>query len=166
MLSSVAPYPSSRAFAATLAETLDRLGLAESVTLIGDYLPEREVVRFLHAMDVNVLPYRDHGLIGTSAAARTVMAARKPMIVTDVPFFSDLGPEVYKIPSADPGEIAKALRRVLSDPELRAELVQRMDEYLERNDWSVAAMRHAAMYKQVLQEATPRGMAEVSSRVP
>ncbi|HHY32194.1 MAG TPA: glycosyltransferase [Firmicutes bacterium] len=166
MLSSVAPYPSSRAFATTLVETMDRLGLAESVTLIGDYLPEREVVRFLHAMDVNVLPYRDHGLIGTSAAARTVMAARKPMIVTDVPFFSDLGPEVYKIPSADPGEIAKALRRVLSDPELRAELVQRMDEYLERNDWSVAAMRHAAMYKQVLQEATPRGMAEVSSRVP
>ncbi|MGE5592479.1 MAG: glycosyltransferase, partial [Betaproteobacteria bacterium] len=134
MLSSVAPYHSSRAFSAKLVETLDRSGLADCVTLIRDYLPEFEAVELLHAMDVNVLPYRDHGLIGTSAAARTVIAARRPMIVTDVPFFSDLGPEVYKIPSADPSEIAKALRRVLSDAQLRAELVRRMDEFLERND--------------------------------
>ncbi|MDK2930708.1 MAG: hypothetical protein PWR07_839 [Bacillota bacterium] len=166
MLSSVAPYHSSRTFATRLKETLSRLELSDAVTLIDDYLPEREAVRFLHAMDVNVLPYHDHGLIGTSAAARTVMAARRPMIVTDVPFFSDLGPEVYKIPSADPGEIAKALRRLLGDPALRAGLTRRMDEFLRRNDWSSVALKHAELYRQILHEtAAGHGQSEVSSHV-
>lgn len=166
MLSSVAPYHSSRTFATRLRETLARLELSDAVTLIDDYLSEREAVRFLHAMDVNVLPYHDHGLIGTSAAARTVMAARRPMIVTDVPFFSDLGPEVYKIPSADPGEIAKALRRLLGDPALCAELTRRMDEFLRRNDWSSVALKHAGLYRQILEETTAgHGGSEVSSRV-
>ncbi|MEW6104829.1 MAG: glycosyltransferase [Bacillota bacterium] len=166
MLSSVAPYHSSRTFAARLKETLARLELSDAVRLIDGYLPELEAVRLLHAMDVNVLPYHDHGLIGTSAAARTVMAARRPMIVTDVPFFSDLGPEVYKIPSADPGEIAKALRRLLGDPALRAGLTRRMDEFLRRNDWSSVALKHAGLYRQILQEtAAGHGQSEVSSHV-
>lgn len=166
MLSSVAPYHSSRTFASRLKETLARLELSDAVTLIDDYLPEGEAVRFLHAMDVNVLPYHGHGLIGTSAAARTVMAARRPMIVTDVPFFSDLGPEVYKIPSADPGEIGKALRRLLGDPALRAGLTRRMDEFLRRNDWSSVALKHAGLYRQILEETTAgHGGSEVSSRV-
>ncbi|NLG79348.1 MAG: glycosyltransferase [Firmicutes bacterium] len=166
MLSSVAPYHSSRTFAARLKETLARPELSDAVTLIDDYLPEGEAVRFLHAMDVNVLPYHDHGLIGTSAAARTVIAAGRPMIVTDVPFFSDLGPEVYKIPSADPGEIGKALRRLLGDPALRAGLTRRMDEFLKRNDWPSVALKHAGLYRQILGETTAGyGGSEVSSRV-
>ncbi|MGE5585518.1 MAG: glycosyltransferase family 4 protein [Bacillota bacterium] len=166
MISSVAPYASSRAFAARLRETLDRLRLSDAVTLVDDYLTEREAVRLLHAMDVNVLPYRDHGLIGTSAAARTVMAAERPMIVTDVPFFSDLGPEVYKIPSQDPGEIAKALRRLLGDPALRGELVGRMRGFLKRHDWSCVAREHARLYREILEETTAgHGHSEVSSHV-
>ncbi|MGE5588805.1 MAG: glycosyltransferase family 4 protein [Clostridia bacterium] len=153
VLSSIAPYHSSRTFAARLEETLARLGVSDDVTLIGDYLPEPEAVTILHAMDVNVLPYRDHGLIGTSAAARTVMAAQKPMIVTDVPFFSDLGAEVYKIPSAHPDEIAKGLRRLLGDPALCAELVRRMDDFLRRNHWSGIALKHAELYERILEEA-------------
>ncbi|MCR4402378.1 MAG: glycosyltransferase [Firmicutes bacterium] len=162
MLSSIAPYHSSRTFAAQLDETMARLGVSDSVTIIRDYLPEPEAVRILHAMDVNVLPYRDHGLIGTSAAARTVMSAERPMIVTDVPFFSDLGGEVYKIPSAHPCEIAKGLRRLLEDPELRAELVERMGDFLKRNHWSGIALKHAELYERLAEEdAAGHGVSEV-----
>ncbi len=159
MFSSVAPYPSSRAFAAHLRETVARLRLSDAVVLVDDYLPEAEAVRLLHAMDVNVLPYRDHGLIGTSAAARTVMAAEKPMIVTCVPFFSDLGPEVYRIPSSHPEKIAKALLVLLGDRELRETLRMRMRESLRRGDWSNVARQHAALYRRVLDEsrAAPGG---------
>jgi len=154
VFSSAAPYASSRAYECKVHEAVAQLGLREAVALNQDYLPEAEIASLLHAMDVNVLPYRDHGFIGTSAAARTVMAARKPMIVTDVPFFSDLGPEVYKIPSRDPSELAAAIRRLLEDDVLRKKLTGHMDDALERLDWSVAARQHALVYRESIEEAS------------
>lgn len=152
MFSSVAPYASSRTYAARVRETFTRLGLWDGVVLKEDYLPEAEVVNFLSAMDVNVLPYRDHGFIGTSAAARTVMAAGKPMVVTDVPFFSDLGDEVYKIRFATPQDLAMAIITLLSDASLREKLMLRMQATLDRLSWSNAVRRHMAVYSEILNE--------------
>lgn len=167
MFSSLAPYASSRTYAARVRETFTRLGLWDGVVLNEEYLPEAEAANLLSGMDVNVLPYRDHGFTGTSAAARTVMAAARPMIVTDVPFFSDLGDEVYKIRSATPQELAKAVVTLLADAPLREKLRLCMQATLERLSWSNVAKRHIEVYSEILHKnrrAAPKVRARQDSQ--
>ncbi|HHV63443.1 MAG TPA: glycosyltransferase [Firmicutes bacterium] len=149
IFSSLAPYASSKRYLEEVESEFTRLDLWEGVTFIKDYLPEEEVVQLLHAMDINILPYHDRGFIGTSAAVRTLMAAKKPIITTDVPFFSDLDGEVYKIRDANPRNIAQAVRLLLGDKALRDSLVSRMEEYTAQNGWPNIARRHLELYSEV-----------------
>ncbi|NPV53568.1 MAG: glycosyltransferase [Firmicutes bacterium] len=152
IFSSLAPYTSSKRYLAEVESEFTRLGLWEGVILRKEYLPEEEVVQLLHAMDINILPYYDRGFIGTSAAVRTLMAARKPVIATDVPFFSDLDGEIYKIRDPDPGNIVRAVKLLLGDRTLRDRLVSQAGEYVERNSWPNIARRHLKLYDSILQK--------------
>ncbi|NPV53567.1 MAG: glycosyltransferase [Firmicutes bacterium] len=121
-------------------------GLGEGIILRPDYKPLEEVVSYLHAMDVNVLPYRNVGFIGTSSAVRVLMGARRPIITTDVPYFADLQGEVYKIPSADPAYIAGAVQEILTSHDRQEELISRMTTYLKANSWEEVARKHVEVY--------------------
>jgi len=151
VFSALAPYESSRSYAREVFLAYNRMGLWEGVTFKSDYMPEAEVVSYLHAMDLNVLPYRERGFLGTSAAVRTLMAARKPIITTDVSFFSDLEAEVYKIPSPRPEHIVGAVKELLEDRARREALVQRMEDYVKRNSWLNTAKRHLDLYRQAME---------------
>ena len=121
-------------------------GLGEGVILKSDYMPLEEVVNYLHAMDVNILPYRNVGFIGTSSAVRVLMAARRPIITTNIPYFADLQGEVYKIASADPEHIAGAVQEILGSPEKQAQLISHVNAYLKANSWEVVARKHMEVY--------------------
>ncbi len=130
-----------------LAAAIRGAGLDEGFVLRSEYLPLPEVVNYLHAMDVNVLPYKEAAYVGTSSAVRVLMAAEKPIITTDIPYFEDLDGEVFKIPSADPGRIAEAVMYLMADPGKRCEMVARIREYVRVNSWSEVAKKHAALYR-------------------
>ncbi|MFZ5924793.1 MAG: glycosyltransferase [Bacillota bacterium] len=130
-----------------LAGLLHSSGLAQGFMLRTDYLPVRDVVNYLHAMDINILPYKEASYIGTSSAVRVLMAAEKPIITTDIPYFDDLDGEVFKIPSADPDRIAEAVLCLMANPARREEMVCRIRRYVEDNDWSQVSERHAALYR-------------------
>ena len=133
-------------YAGELAAFLAGAGLAEGFVLRGDYLPVQDVVNFLHAMDINVLPYKEMAYVGTSSAVRVLMAAEKPIITTDIPYFDDLDGEVYKIPSADPAHIAEAVLYLMANPAKREEMVYRIRRYVEAHNWAQIARRHAQLY--------------------
>ena len=144
-LTSAAPNDTSRR---SLAHFLDhlrerRLG---GVTMWEGYLPEEEAVRRLSALDLVVLPYREHRAVGTSAAVRVALAAARPVLVTDTSFFSDLGPEVRKLPAGDADTIAAGVAQLLGDPAAQAALIQAARAYCERHTWEAAAARHLAVY--------------------
>ncbi|MEW6545538.1 MAG: glycosyltransferase [Bacillota bacterium] len=124
-------------------------GLEGVVSLHLRLEPEEQLVAHLHAMDVNVLPYEDCGYWSTSAAVRLLMAARRPVITTDVPFFRDLGEEVLKISESSPEAIADAIAFVLSHPGLAALTVAAADRYVEENSWELCARRHVNLYRAV-----------------
>lgn len=129
-----------------LAAFLAGAGLAEGFVLRTEYLPVHEVVNSLHAMDINVLPYKEMAYVGTSSAVRVLMAAEKPIITTDIPYFDDLDGEVYKIPSADPACIAEAVLYLMANAAKREEMVYRIRRYLETHNWEQIARRHARLY--------------------
>ncbi|HHY47930.1 MAG TPA: glycosyltransferase [Firmicutes bacterium] len=132
-----------------LRSALAERRLLANVVIVDEYLPVDQVVKYLHAMDVIALPYGDSGFIGTSAAARVAMAARRPIITTDIPYFSDLKDEVFKIASQDPAEIARAVERVMQDSELVQRLIAACERYLRVNSWHAVAVKHMDLYRRI-----------------
>lgn len=149
VFSSVGTAPHCRSFLTHFLNECRAGGLEEVVSLHLGYEPEEKLVARLHAMDVNVLPYEDCGYWSTSAAVRLLMACRRPVITTDVPFFRDLSDQVIKISEASPEAIADAIAFVLSQPALAALTVAAADRYLEENPWELCARRHLHVYELV-----------------
>lgn len=124
-------------------------GLWDSVKVIPEFLPEERMVSLLHAMDVIVLPYREHPTRQMSAAVRTAMAAQRPIIVTDTFTFSDLGPEVCKIPDNSPGRIAAAVRELVRDADRQQALIEAVRTHIRRNSLVEVAARHISIYSRL-----------------
>lgn len=78
--------------------------------------PWQDLHEWLRGADVIVLWYSDNGMAGCSQGVRTALATRRPLIVNDVTWFSEL-PQVsgsfYKLPD-DPAALEAALREVLA----------------------------------------------------
>ncbi len=108
------------------------------------------MVKYLHAMDVNVLPYQDYPARQISAAVRTVMAAQRPVITSDTFPFSDLRGEVYKLADPTARGIVAGVRAVLGDPVLQAAMIRDIRRYAEENNWVRTAARHLALYDAIL----------------
>lgn len=122
-------------------------GLWEGVRLEMSYLPHDEVVRRLHAVDVNVLPYRELEGVQASAAVRTLLAALRPVIVSDTSHFSDLNDEVLKMPDSSPETIARTVEGLLADTEAQRQLVEKAARYVSDYSWHRVAGVHLAYYR-------------------
>jgi len=149
---------SSRQFYSYFLQQVKALGLQDAVDLRLDFLPERQLINCLSAMDVNVLPYTECGYDSTSAAVRLLMAARRPIITSNTPFFADLHEQVVKIPEVTPEAIFQALSRMLGQPPIQEDLVRRLDRYARENTWDACAFKHRQVYQDLmgdLEQAAP-----------
>ncbi len=147
VFASVAPNEVSRRCREEVAARLAAEGLAGEAEFQDGYLPEQELVARLSALDVIVLPYAEYPTRQLSAAAKTAIAACRPVVVTDVFAFSDLGDEVYRIASNHPEAIAAGVSAVLADAERQEALVAACRRYVEHNSWSRVAVRHLLVYR-------------------
>lgn len=150
LLASVAPNEGSRRAFEKVRAVFDAQGLWEGVSVHEGYLPEEEVVWRLHAMDVNVLPYEELRGVQASAAARMVLAALRPTVVTDTAHFSDLRDEVYKIEDNSPQQIATAVSDILDHPIKARALVDAAARLAARAGWDNVAAAHIRYYGRIL----------------
>lgn len=150
LFSGVSQSPSSVEFLQHFREQVAALGLEDVVVLRLAFAPEEKLIRYLNAMDVNVLPYSDCGYNSTSGAVRLLLAARKPIITTDVPFFADLSDEVVKISEGTPEAILDAIASLLDQPATQKALVERIARYARENTWAASAHKHYQLYASLL----------------
>jgi glycosyltransferase involved in cell wall biosynthesis len=76
------------------------------------FVSDAELAAVFGAATAVVLPYRE---IDQSGVLFTAMAFGKPLIVSDVGGFSEVGAQ-ETVPAGDPAALAAAIRRVLADP--------------------------------------------------
>jgi glycosyltransferase involved in cell wall biosynthesis len=109
------------ACARAIAAALDRLGLHERVTLVGERA-EADLAPFYDRADLFVLAsyHEGYGMVLTEALARglPVIATRAGAIPDTVP--ADAG---LLVPAGDPQALAAALRQVMTAPGLRGRLM-------------------------------------------
>lgn len=102
--------------AESLARTVERRGLDESVFLLGY---RDDVPNVLQASDILVLPsYRE----GTPRVVTEAMAAGLPVVATDIAGIPEQvtdGESGYLIPTGDPAALADRLERLLTEPQTR-----------------------------------------------
>jgi glycosyltransferase involved in cell wall biosynthesis len=131
---------------ACLAEAT-RLGVADALTIVEDYLPEPVVARLLRAADAIVLPYAT-GWWEASAAARQALASGRPVVTTPALAFHDLGAAVFRTTGAF--HLAQAIESVLTVPALAEALASEARALAERDAWPRVAERHQALWREVL----------------
>lgn len=145
---------SSREYYEHFISECDAAGIRDAFRLHMGYEDERKLVQYLHAMDLNVLPYEANGYYATSAAVRLLLAAQRPIITTDAPFFADLDREVLKIAEPTPDSILDAITFLLAHPMIQRRLVDQIRRHLEKNSWDAVAARHIEVYRTIVGERT------------
>jgi glycosyltransferase involved in cell wall biosynthesis len=137
-----------RGYLRKLLRRAEHLSIRERLIVAGF---QEDVVPFLHAMDVFVLPSRTEGLPITILEA---MAAGKPVVATAVGGI----PEVVRddetgllVPPGDPGRLAEAVMRLLEAPALAKAMGEAGRRQVEsRFTMEQEARQTARVYGQVL----------------
>ncbi len=93
------------------------------------------------------------------------MASGRPVVATAIDGFRQVltdGQEGLLVPKDDDGQMARALTRLLDDPQLRAEMGRRGRATAERYAWPLVTDRVLDVYQRALSQRSPQ---EVNSRV-
>jgi glycosyltransferase involved in cell wall biosynthesis len=115
----------------------------DNVVLVHDPLPDERFGRAQNAMDVIVLPYDRHGSsISTSMMAYEALASYRPVLTTDVVYFSELKDEVLKVSRPDPDVLAGAIRYLQENDEVCKRLVAGATRLVEQYSWPRVAERY------------------------
>ncbi|WGW12538.1 glycosyltransferase [Saxibacter everestensis] len=131
---------------ADLGKRAAELGLAESVIFCPP-VPPAELARWYAASDVSAVPSRSEsfGLVAAEAGACGL-----PVIAAAVGGLSEVvddGVSGVLVDSHQPTAWAKALRRVLSDDDLRAEMGRSALEHVAQFSWQATADRTLEVYR-------------------
>lgn len=130
-----------------LRREIKRNNLEKWITIMG-YLPENELKILLNLTDVFVFPYGYR--VNASGIVNLAINAKKPIIVSNAPLFSDMIKEGLAIP-VDPEntvELSGAMVKAITVPAPK-KMISRVDTYINQNSMEVAALIHQRLYKSV-----------------
>lgn len=129
------------------AARIRQLGIAGSITLLGEVSDRREISRYYQLSDVVLFPsqYEQFGIVAVEAAA-----SGRPLIGTPVGVMQTLVPQ-YEFgllhPFGDVAQFASNLTEILDSPRFRTNAARHRREILERYDWSSIASQTETIYE-------------------
>jgi glycosyltransferase involved in cell wall biosynthesis len=127
------------------------LGISSAVYHQPVYHDEAALGRLIRSADVVVLPYDSHEQV-TSGVLIEAVAAGVPVVATPFPHAVELltdGPGLL-VPHGDAAALATAIRRVLTEPGLAADLTSRTHSLTPALQWPAVAARYEALAERLL----------------
>lgn len=127
-----------------LRERIEQKGLQDRVTLHGN-VPHAELPALLRAGSLFALPSHAEGM---SNALLEAISCGLPVVITDTggtrELFRDNG---VIVPKRDPDALARAIVRILGDPEGRAAMGRASLEVADRYSWETMGRRYLDYYR-------------------
>jgi polysaccharide biosynthesis protein PslF len=142
------------AYRAGLYQLGAQLGVSTAVHFDPVYRDEESLARLIASADVVVLPYDSREQV-TSGVLIEAVAAGIPVVATRFPHAVELltkGPGVL-VPHENPVALAKAVRRILTQPGLAARLVRRTPT--ATMSWPEVAHRYELLAQSLLPQRQP-----------
>lgn len=135
-------YPSSESHEEhrQLEECIRQLGLEQHVTQIHDYLPDHTSLEWLQLADLLVFAYQNTEE-SSSAAVRMGLAAGRPVVVTPLAIFADLGEAVHQLPGIGAPQIVAGLRQLLATPDILQARQDAAERYTRSRAWPMLSQR-------------------------
>jgi predicted GH43/DUF377 family glycosyl hydrolase/glycosyltransferase involved in cell wall biosynthesis len=140
-----------------LIAEVDRLGMADNVAFVDQYLRQQEVIELLLASDVYVTPYLDPNQI-TSGTLSYALGAGKAVVST--PYLhavealaNDRG---IVVDFRSPEQLASALISILDDPALKSRLETNAYAYANEFTWPKTGGRFLDTMRELAETAPPR----------
>jgi glycosyltransferase-like protein len=140
-------FQDHRAYRERVLGELPALGLelGRDVVLTGT-VPDEDMPAWYAAADVLAFPSVKEGF---GLAVLEAMSADLPVVTSDLPVFREYlvhGRDALLVEQGDAEELAAALLAAITDPALRAGLVQAGAVIAARFSWQRSALRHVAIY--------------------
>ena len=140
MVTSLYPIPLSVQTEAECRDLARSLGLEGAIEWHTDFLPNDVSLRLLSECDAVILPYQDT-LESSSAAVRTALASRAPVMVTPIAIFADVGSAVLRMDGTDVASIVGGVSWLLNHQDARRDLQTQAGRWLAEHDWAVVSAR-------------------------
>ena len=134
------------AYRASLHQLGATLGIGHRVFYQPAYLDDAALGALVRSADVVVLPYDSTDQV-TSGVLVEAVAARIPVVATAFPHAVELltdGPGLL-VPHKNPAALATAIRRILTNPGLAADLRERTSPAAHTLRWPAVAQRYRAL---------------------
>jgi len=119
---------------------INELGLAESVTMVTDFLPDSESLALMQMAELIVYPYQ-FTQESASGAVRIGLASGRPVAVTPLGIFDDVADAVHKLPGTDEKALAQGIGELLADPQALETLRERCRQWCEPRQWDKLSVR-------------------------
>jgi glycosyltransferase involved in cell wall biosynthesis len=134
-------------------EQVERHGITSSVEFDNDYRDVESLTALIQSSTVVVLPYDSKDQV-TSGVLVDAIAAGRPVVATAFPHAVELlsSGAGLLVDHDDPDAMAKALRRVLTRPELAASMAAEASRLAPTLGWSVVAAEYLNVANRLLGE--------------
>lgn len=134
------PVSESAELVRELKATAAKLNVEELVEMHNDFLDDEESLRLLSDADLLVFAYQNTGE-SASGAVRYGMATHKPVAVTPLAIFDDLGDAVFRFKGSSVAEIAEGISAIDMQSSTAVNTQQRADEWRQQHDYHAVARR-------------------------
>ena len=133
-----------------LLKKIEQLGLHDNAVIIKKFQTEQTINHYLRTAKIALFPYvadPNNTVFGASGAMRIAMANGIPVIASDTHMFDDVEGVIPR-PSDYVG-LAKEIDKIFSSEVYRNNLLKKISNYIEENNWDVTADRYIELYKSV-----------------
>ncbi|WP_372393883.1 glycosyltransferase (plasmid) [Azospirillum sp. HJ39] len=122
-----------------IREMIVHLDLDEQIDFRTDFLSDETCLELLAESDLIVNPYQKTGE-SASSSVRYGLSVGRPVAVTPLPFFDDLGDAVFRLPGLTPALLAKGIAEVLDHIEQESETATHVEQvarnWVEMHDYA------------------------------
>jgi glycosyltransferase involved in cell wall biosynthesis len=144
-------------YEASLQRLATKLGIAERVVRVGEFLPQRRMLEWFQAADAGLVTYTraTHNSSGTLPA---ILACGRPVVATRFEYARAIAPttpDLLLAEIADPDDIARRLRELVAHRRGLSARMRRAHRLMQWRTWP----RTAAMYRAAFVAAIEGGTA-------
>ncbi len=139
-----------KVYLAQLKQMSKNIGVERWVRFDSRYIPDDEIPLYFSAASIILIPYTES--VGASGPMHNYAGYGVPIIAADVGYHmrEALGGTITLFENQNPKDLAKKVIDLLNNPQRRADLGRRQQNYVDSESWDVALKRTMQNYKHLI----------------